>query len=82
MKLEIGVWGLALRKKFEMVPSETSANTLIQGEMNVLVFIIRGHTEKENLALLNYQDLEFKKKVLEQILLSTVACMYTGASRG
>ena len=28
--------------------------------------------------LLNFQDLELKKKILQRILLSTVVCMYTG----
>ena len=37
----------------------------------------RIRAEKEKLALSNFEDLERKKKVLQQVLISTVACMYT-----
>ena len=81
MMLEIGGLGACLQKNFEMVPSEMSDIALLHGEMNFLVFIIRNHTEKEKLVLLNFQDLELKKKILQRILLSTVAWMYTGTSQ-
>ena len=64
MMLEIGVWGLGPGKIFGMLPNETLENALSQGEIDVLVFIIRNHTEKEKLVLLNFQDLELKKKIL------------------
>ena len=70
------VWGLLPRKNFEILSSETSRNVLFHAKM--LFFIIRIHAEKEKLVLSNFEDLELKKQMLQQILLSTVACKYTG----
>ena len=46
---------------------------------NALAVIIKLSADKEKLALLNFQDLEGKRKILLPILLSTIACMYTNA---
>ena len=73
------VWGLAPRKNFEILSSETSRNILFHAKM--LFFIIRIHAEKEKLVLSNFEDLELKKQMLQQILHSTVVCKYAGASR-
>ena len=51
MMSEIGCLGDCPRKSFEMVSSEASENTLLQGEMNAVVFIVRNHTEKEKCPL-------------------------------
>ena len=44
---------------------------------SALTFIVMRNAEKEKLALSNFEDLERKRKMLPQILLSTVARMYT-----
>jgi len=46
---------------------------------SALTFIVMLYIEKEKLALSNFEDLERKRKMLPQILLSTIVCMHTNA---
>ena len=54
-----------------MVPSETLDNALLQGGM----FLFR--SLEFVLVLLNFENLELNKKILQRILLSSVAFMHT-----
>ena len=75
MMLEIGGLGACPQKEFEIVSSETSKT--LSCRLKCSCFIIRIHAEKEKLVLSNFEDLEGKKNMLQQILYSTFTWVYT-----